>query len=129
MAKRAAHRLATSGRAATATTSNWSARRTRPIGGGTASSAGRDGTRNRWKSRSASSSISRRVGGGPQEIAHLPVGGLAEVPVRLPYREERRGRGRADHLVGVVLQLATGGPGRGRYRDDDPGRPQPVEAL
>jgi len=52
--------------------------------------------------------------GRAKEVPHLFVGGLGEVPVGLPDREERRRRGRADHLVGQRIELPAGGLGRGR---------------
>jgi len=63
--------------------------------------------------------------GRAKEVPDLFVGGLGEVPVGLPDREERRRRGGADHLVGQRIELPAGRLGRGRHGDHDRGGPQP----
>ena len=64
---------------------------------------------------------------GVQEVAHLVVGDLGEVPVVLAHREERRRCRRADHFVDLGGQLLACRFGGGRHRHDDPLRPEPME--
>src|ERR1700730_6682059 len=66
---------------------------------------------------------------GSQELANLVVGGLAEVPVRLPDGEERGGGRRAHDFVHLGFELPARGLRRGRHGHDDPSWNAPAKRL
>jgi hypothetical protein len=66
---------------------------------------------------------------GTQQIPHLLIGRLGEIPVGVANGEERGRRGRADHLVSQGSQFATRGFRRGRRRNYNPAGFQRAKRL
>jgi hypothetical protein len=66
---------------------------------------------------------------GTQQIPHLLIGRLGEIPVGVADGEERGRRGRADHLVSQGSQFATRGFRRGWRRNYNPAGLQRAKRL